>query len=47
MAERGKLIPVAQRIDIRQRVACGESQRQVAKQLGLARETVRKYSRPK
>jgi transposase len=45
MAERGKPIPIADRLAIRQAVQQqGTSQREAARQFGVARETVRKYA---
>lgn len=45
MAKQGKPLPVADRLAIRNAVReQGTSQRQAAKQFGVARETVRKYA---
>lgn len=43
MAERGKPLPISERLKIREAVS-ENSQRQAAKMLGVARETVRKYA---
>lgn len=43
MAERGTPLPIATRLKIREEAAA-TSQRQAAKTLGVARETVRKYA---
>lgn len=42
--KRGAPAPFAQRVAIKQAVASGMSQRETAKQLQVARETVRKYA---
>jgi transposase len=44
MAERGKPLPINERLAIRQTVSGGTSQREAARQHGVARETVRKYA---
>lgn len=45
MAERGKPIPIQERLAIRQAVQQnGVSQREAAKKFDVARETVRKYA---
>lgn len=43
MAERGKPLPIRDRLAIRE-AAQQASQREVARLLGVARETVRKYA---
>jgi ribosomal protein S14 len=43
MAERGKPLPIRDRLAIRE-AAKEASQRDVARQFGVARETVRKYA---
>ena len=47
MAQRGTPLQFQERERIRRLVAAGKSQREIARLLRLARETVRKYGRAK
>ncbi len=41
---RGRLLPIPLRLEIRERVAAGESRRKVAEQLGIDKDTACKYA---